>query len=515
MKNCVISLRKRGYANTDIQKALCSLGDSVSVSLIDQILKEKNLLGMGKRTRELREKIAQEIESGKLHEFFSCPPSKPEKPVIADVTQLDLSDGRTFYTRVAGIFLFIPLFTKIQLHTLVDKANLIGTKMIPAVSYLLSLLTLKLLDKERKSHISDWNFDEALGLFAGLNILPKSTVSSDYSYRISSEENNALLKEWVQGIYPVLCPDGAHCFALDFHSIAHRGRPSDLENHYVPTRGKAQPSILSFFARSIESPMLCYANCDLLRDEQKRMVKVFVDYWKSITGEEPTWLYFDSKVAPYNILEELRTEGIYFITIRRRGQKIVRDLLSRPANEWKSTRITTPKRRYAKVRYLEDKVKLGGYKELCRQIAVTGTGRESPTLFLTNNKKLSANEIITRYTQRNSIENDIGINVNFFHMDCLGSEVRLNVNFDVLLTVMANSCYRWIAQHLKGCEKMQPKQLYRKIIETAGHIHIDGEYIHVNFDRRALNPLVKQAQLDQESQKIPWLNNKKIKFSFK
>ena len=110
---------------------------------------------------------------------------------------------------MAGIFLFIPLLTKIQLHTLVDNAHLIGTKMIPAVSYLLSLLTLKLLDKERKSHISDWNFDEALGLFAGLNILPKSTASSDYSYRISSQENNALLKEWVQAIYPLLCPDGA------------------------------------------------------------------------------------------------------------------------------------------------------------------------------------------------------------------------------------------------------------------------------------------------------------------
>ena len=29
---------------------------------------------------------------------------------------------------------------------------------------LLSLLALKLLDKERRSHISDFNFDEALGL---------------------------------------------------------------------------------------------------------------------------------------------------------------------------------------------------------------------------------------------------------------------------------------------------------------------------------------------------------------
>ena len=43
--------------------------------------------------------------------------------------------------------------------------------------------TLKLLDKERHSHISDFDFDEALGLFAGLNALPKKSYAADYSYR--------------------------------------------------------------------------------------------------------------------------------------------------------------------------------------------------------------------------------------------------------------------------------------------------------------------------------------------
>jgi hypothetical protein len=50
-------------------------------------------------------------------------------------------------------------------------------------SALLSLRTLKLLDKERCSHIDDFNFDEALGRFAGLNILPKKSYTTAYSYR--------------------------------------------------------------------------------------------------------------------------------------------------------------------------------------------------------------------------------------------------------------------------------------------------------------------------------------------
>jgi len=53
--------------------------------------------------------------------------------------------------------------------------------MVPPAAALLSLLTLKLLDKERRSHITDFDFDEALGLFAGLNVLPKMSYASDYA----------------------------------------------------------------------------------------------------------------------------------------------------------------------------------------------------------------------------------------------------------------------------------------------------------------------------------------------
>ena len=44
----------------------------------------------------------------------------------------------------------------------------------------------------------------------------------------------------------------------------------------------------------------------------------------------------------------------------------------------------------------------------------------------------------------------MGISVNFFHLDCLASEVRLNVDFDVVLTVIAHGCYRRLATQLSG-----------------------------------------------------------------
>ena len=73
-------------------------------------------------------------------------------------------------TRVAGIFAFWPLLAQLGFDELVKQAGYPGSGMVPATSALLGLLALKLIDKERRSHISDFNFDEALGLFAGLNL---------------------------------------------------------------------------------------------------------------------------------------------------------------------------------------------------------------------------------------------------------------------------------------------------------------------------------------------------------
>jgi len=509
----VVRLRARRYSDQDIHRALKRAGFGVSLSLVDQVLREEGLRAMGKRTKEEREEVARQIRSGEIPGLSVPAPAAPRTPAVADVRTLDLGAPRSLYSRVAGVFLFVPFLVKMQLDTIALEARMAGTKMIPAVSYLLSLLSLKLLDKERKSHITDWSFEEALGLFAGLNVLPKDSAATDYSYRLVKGQHNDLMARWVSNAYPILCPDSASEFALDFHPIPHRGEGAALENHYVPQRGKAVPSVQTFFARTVDSPMACYANADIVRDEQDQLPLRFIEYWKDITGVKPDWLYFDSKLTTYAVLDQLREDDIHFITIRRRGSRVVEKLLKRPARDWTPALIDTPQRRHQRVKYLDEGVRLKHYTGLCRQVAVTGLGRQAPTLFLTNHEDASGREIIKRYIKRNTVENDLGINVNFFHLNCLASEVRLNVNLDVALTVMANGCYRWLSQRLKGCEKMEPKQLYRKFVETGGHIAIEPDAIHVHLDRRAHNPVIAQAQLDKEPTEMPWLEGKRLRIT--
>jgi len=411
------------------------------------------------------------------------------------------------------VFLFLPLLARLRFDHLVSQASYPGSPMIPAVSALLSLLALKLLDKERRSHISDFNFDEALGLFAGLNILPKKSYATDYSYRTERAHQRRLLSGWIAGLAPLLCPE-AQAFCLDFHPIPYRGDPEVLENHYLPTRGKAGPSVQTFFAHEPRSRLLCYANANLLRAEQSGELLRFVDFWHEVTGHDPHWLYFDSRLVPYAELAKVNERGIWFVTIRRRGAAILRRLRAIPAKDWHRAVIDIPKRRHKNIRYLDETVRLRDYGGVLRQVVVAGLGREEPTLCLSNNTEVTARDVVTRYVGRNGVEDSLGISVNFFHLDCLASEVRLNVDLDVALTVIAHGCYRWLASRLRGFDKAKPKQLYRRFVETGGVIEVQAERLVVHFDKRCHNPILREAALDRDSSSISWLRNLTLTFDY-
>ena len=416
---------------------------------------------------------------------------QPELPLIADQRQLNLAPGRRLQTRVAGLFLFLPLLARLRFDTLVEQAGYPGSRSVPAVAALLSLLVLKLLDKERRSHINDFNFDEALGLFAGLNILPKKSYATAYSYRTTRPHQERLLAGWIAGLAPLVCPQ-AQAFCLDFHPIPYRGDPDILENHYLPVRGRAGPSVLTFFAHEPTGRVLCYANANLTRADQPGELMRFVTFWHRVTGRDPQWLYFDSKLVPYAELSRVNQRGILFVTIRRRGAALLRRLRALSAQDWQRAVIDIPKPRHQHLRYVESIVRLRDYQGPVRQIAVAGLGRDEPTLFVSNHFEASARDLITRYTGRNGVEDSLGLSVDFFHLDCLASEVRLNADLDVALTVIAHGCYRWLAQRLHGFVKTKPKQLYRRFVETGGVVEVQADRLVVRFEKRSHNPILRE-----------------------
>jgi hypothetical protein len=129
-------------------------------------------------------------------------------------------------------------------------------------------------------------------------------------------------------------------------------------------------------------------------------------------------------------------------------------------------------------------------------------------------QRLTARQVIQTYARRNHVEHSLGEKITFFHLDCLASEVRLNVDFDLTLTVVAAMLYQRLAARLKGFAKSTPQTLFRKFVNTPGRIEITQEEVVVYFEKRSHNPILKEAGFDKITPPVPWLNNKPVRLQF-
>jgi transposase len=489
-------LRRQGATLADIHAALKREGFDISESYLFRILRRAGVAAT--RHGQPVRRPGERANDGSV------------VPDVADVRALALDEGQRIPTRAAGLFLFLPVMLALDLPGAVAQAGLPGSEPIPPLQALLALVAPKLLGKRRISHISDLCCDEGAGLFAGLNVLPKATYATDYSYKTERAMTERLI---AAVIAKTPLGDPPLSFNLDFHAIPFRGDEADLENHWVPTRNRALPSVMAFVAQAAGRRVLCYATANLLRDEADSMVVKFADYWKEQTGGYPARLLFDSRTTTYAHLSQLTQRQVGFITIRRRGSGMLARVRRLPAASWRHCQITQAKGKRRRVSYVEEWVKLDDYEGQTRQLIVTGLGHESPTFFLTNDypHAQTAREVIQTYASRNHVENQLGEQISFFHLDCLCSDVRLNVDFDLTLTVLADLLYRRLAERLKGFAQAGPARLFRKFVDTSGLIEITGSEVIVYLSKRAHNPLLKEAGLTRPTGPVPWLGGRTVR----
>ena len=435
-------------------------------------------------------------------------------PQEAQILATELLEGKTVECGVGGIFLFAPLIERLGLTKIVDEAGLPGSKQIPPLQYFLSFLALKLIGKERLSQINDFNFDQGMGLFAGLNILPKCTAISDYSYRLDSRILDRLLQRFVHQMnhHHVYLSDTIN---LDFHTIPHYGDDTVLQTHWAPTKGKRMKGALTLFAQDCESTVFHYAQADILRSEASEQIIAFVKFWKKVHGELISTLVFDSKLTSYEQLNVLNDMKIRFITLRKRGKRLLASTERIPHSHWKKLYLDIPKRKYKNPLVFDSTIRLSGYDDKLRQVIMKGTGRENPSFLITNDFQSSVDSLVFRYAKRWRIENGIAEAVKFFSLNALSSPVLIKVHFDVLITMIAHSLYHTLSQKLRGFEECRAGTIFRKFVNMKADVVIRDGNIVVKFPRRSHNPIIKSAQLDKVPTSISWLGNRKMFFEFK
>jgi hypothetical protein len=493
----VVALRKKNLSVYDIRHELKAQGHEISINSLSVLLREEGFARLPRRRDEER------------------PASiKPEPAEVADVRKLDLSP-RSFRTRFAGLFLLVPLMKHLDLAQVAQQAKLPGTQMIPAEQALRSLLVLKLIGKERKSHVMNLVFDEGLALFAGLNVIPKRSYLAAYSSRIGERGIQRFMQTWFQQVQRIgLARSGS--LDLDFHTVPANSDKEPLQKHYVSKRSRSQKGVLVFLARDAEQRVMCYANAHIPKSEQADEILHFVQFWQQQTGQVPQELVFDSRLTTYANLRKLDNLNIRFLTLRRRTRTLLAELYARPRSAWRRVTLRSLTRIYRTPRVFDERVKIRDYGDKpIRQLSILDLGHEDPTLLLTNDMQATPATLITRYAQRMLIENGIAEAIHFFHIDSLSSMVGLKVDFDLQLTLAASSLYRLFARHLpENYHHATAKMLFDSLLDVGGKIEIEDHHVIVTLDKRAHNPYLVDSGLADQPTPMPWLEGKQLIIQF-
>jgi len=492
LRDKVVAMRKRNLSVYDMKRELREAGEEVSINTLAVILREEGFAPLPRRRDEERP-----------------PVPAPEVAQVADIRKLR-SEPRTFRTRFAGVFFFIPLLENIDLALLVQQAGLPGSEMIPPAEALRSALALKLVGIERKSHVMQHVLDEGLALFAGLNVLPKRSWFASYSSRVDRETNRRLMELWFDaaGQAGLRRSDSID---LDFHSVPANADQEPLDKHYVSKRSRSQKAVLVFLARDAEERVLCYANAAVPKKERHSEIVRFADFYRERTGAYPTELVFDSQLTTYDKLAWLQEQGIRFLTLRRRHRQLLAHIYSLPPSMWTRVQLRGVTRKYRNPRVLDENVRLTGYPDELRQLSVTDLGHEEPTILLTNDLRSSPAALITRYAKRMLIENGIAEAIHFFHLDALSSMVDLKVDFDLQVTLMGSALYRMLAERLpENYRRAQAKTLFDRLLDVSGSVQVSNHHIIVTLDKRAHNPILAETGFIDRPTPIPWVFGKKL-----
>ncbi|MCO4815350.1 MAG: hypothetical protein KC454_11590 [Flavobacteriales bacterium] len=492
----IIDYRKSNLSGYQIAEVLDTLGTPVHLRTVFRILEQE---GFSKLPRRTQLKIGLTKDNTLVPDYAST----------LDVTTLDGWKGEC---SIGGIFLFAPLIEHFKIPAAIKKAGLPHSQQISALNYVFSMLSLKLVGKERLSQIGDFNRDSGLGLFAGLNILPKSTAISTYSYRLSQKAVNNFMKCFVEH-QNKLKTYGSDTINLDFHTIQHYGDDSVLEEHWAGARSKRVKGALTLIAQDCESKCQIYVKTDILKRDADDSILDFVKFWKKIRGNFRQTLVFDSKLTSYKNLLQLNDDGIKFITLRRRGQSMIDEANKIPANEWKKVKIDNPKRKYKNPLVHDSIIELEKFGKI-RQVIMKDNGREKPAFFVTNDFQCNISTLVQKYPKRWRVENSIEEAISFFNLNSLSSPILIKIHFDVVLTMIADTLYYYLAQSLRGFEKCDAGKMFRHFIDMPAKIEVQKNDIYVKYPIRAHSPVLNSAGLDKWTPPISWLGNRKIHFKW-
>ena len=393
-----------------------------------------------------------------------------------------------------------------------ENSNYPQTQSLTRVSAILSFIALKLSNVRRYNADDLWCMDRGLGLFAGLNVLPKAAWFSSYFHRVTRTMNLAFLKK-LHGCWQQhgLLGTSAN---LDFVTIPHWGDAPHLENNWSSCRNQSLKSILAVLAQDPDTGIITYGDTNIRRTDKSKVVVEFLDFYRADGGDILKYLSFDSKFTTYENLKQLNEQipPIKFITIRRRGKRIVDELNALPKSRWKTLKVPAADGKNRTLQVHEQFPFLKDYDNTIRQVAIAGAGRIKPALIITNDFELPLEQIIRKYARRWLVEQEIAEQIHFFHLNQLSSSMVIKVDFDLTMPILAHNLYRLLAVELPGFSQSTAVSLFEKVLDNGGHVQIAEDVITVVLKKKRQLPLLLSALERFQNKPIAWFQNRPFRF---
>lgn len=493
-KDTIISLRKSYHSVEEIKSILDSKGHDISERNIYNIIKQEGFSRLPRRTRLAK----QELKLPKIKAEKSC--------------QLSCTLEK-FKSSSAGVLCLLPYIKKLGISDAIFQSNYPETKSIDKLNSILSFVALKASNIRRYSSDDRWCMDRGLGLFAGLNVLPKAAWYTSYSHRVTSDMNLQFLKSlhklWVEND---LLGDTSN---LDFTTIPYWGDHDHLENNWSGKRGKAMASMLAILAHDPDTGIINYGHANVIHKDESAEVLEFLDFYKSETSPQDDklkYLVFDSKFTNYENLKTLDNKNVKFITIRRRGKNIVDRLEQVPAKMKKTIRVEMAGNKKRSLNVLDEEIYLKGYEDTIRQISITGHGKIKPAIIITNDFDLKVEKIVRKYTKRWIVEKAISEQIDFFHLNLVSSSMVIKVDFDLTMSILTHNIFRVFASDMERYSHIADQKLFDKFLLNSADIEIENDKINVFLKKKRNLPLILENMQKFYSQKYEWMQNCKMEF---
>ena len=200
--------------------------------------------------------------------------------------------------------------------------------------------------------------------------------------------------------------------------------------------------------------------------------------------------------------------------MRARHPGITTALAALPATAWTSMTLGRAGNTTRRVKVHDDPAALlSAYPRPIRQLAVTGLGHDQPTLLITNRPALPARQVIQSYARRMNIEQRLAEAISSFGLDALAGAVPLNVDLDVVLSVLAQTACAALRRRLPGYAAATPDTLQRRFLTTGGVIENHRGQITIRLNRRTYSPILRQASLP-ETTTVPWWGGRTLRYQY-